>query len=217
MIAGLHCSQDLQCCNRGGGKAEGKLQVLVSPRRKGLDSLFKEVTVFKVAEENQDIRSDARSQRARAAWGLKQSQFCGKPYKPLTRVSNWVPGVHGKRGLERGWQKRLGQNASCDFGGENVPRVPPPKPVLEASESGKFDWSVPVSSSFLRKWQGVSKRGGETYHRRVGVQNCFFWEGVLFRECGNTLYPPHGQNQNHGFSFRFQFPFFCRFPRKKWF
>ena len=25
----------------------------------------------------------------------------------LTRVSKSVPGVHGKRGLERGWQKRL--------------------------------------------------------------------------------------------------------------
>ena len=31
----------------------------------------------------------------------------------------------------------------------------------------------------------------------------------------NTLYPSHGQNQNHGFSFWFQFPFFCQFPRKK--
>ena len=38
----------------------------------------------------------------------------------------------------------------------------------------------------------------------------------FLRECGNTLYPPHGQNQNHGFSFWFQFPFFCRLPRKKW-
>ena len=27
--------------------------------------------------------------------------------KPLTRVSKRVPGVYGKRGLERGWQKRL--------------------------------------------------------------------------------------------------------------
>ena len=27
--------------------------------------------------------------------------------KQLTRVSKPVPGVHGKRGLERGWQKRL--------------------------------------------------------------------------------------------------------------
>ena len=27
--------------------------------------------------------------------------------KPLTRVSKRVPGVHGKRGLERGWKKRL--------------------------------------------------------------------------------------------------------------
>ena len=29
--------------------------------------------------------------------------------KPLTRVSKRVPGVHGKRGLERGWQKRLAE------------------------------------------------------------------------------------------------------------
>ena len=27
--------------------------------------------------------------------------------KPFTHVSKRVPGVHGKRGLERGWQKRL--------------------------------------------------------------------------------------------------------------
>ena len=30
-----------------------------------------------------------------------------KSKKPLTRVSKPVPGAHGKRGLERGWQKRL--------------------------------------------------------------------------------------------------------------
>ena len=29
------------------------------------------------------------------------------PKKLLTNVSKRVPGVHGKRGLERGWQKRL--------------------------------------------------------------------------------------------------------------
>ena len=31
----------------------------------------------------------------------------GSAKKPLTSVSKRVPGVHGKRGLERGWQKRL--------------------------------------------------------------------------------------------------------------
>ena len=31
------------------------------------------------------------------------------PKKPWTRVSKRVPGVHGKRGLERGWQKRLAE------------------------------------------------------------------------------------------------------------
>ena len=31
----------------------------------------------------------------------------GKSKQPLTSVSKRVPGVHGKRGLERGWQKRL--------------------------------------------------------------------------------------------------------------
>ena len=29
------------------------------------------------------------------------------PKKPLTCVSKRVPGAHGKRGLERAWQKRL--------------------------------------------------------------------------------------------------------------
>ena len=32
--------------------------------------------------------------------------FCHSK-KPLTRVSKRVPGVYRKRGLERGWQKRL--------------------------------------------------------------------------------------------------------------
>ena len=31
--------------------------------------------------------------------------FVSKSKKPFTRVSKPVPGVHGKRGLERGWQK----------------------------------------------------------------------------------------------------------------
>ena len=35
------------------------------------------------------------------------------------------------------------------------------------------------------------------------------------RECGNTLYPPHGQNQNHGFSFWFQFPRFLPVSKEK--
>ena len=29
------------------------------------------------------------------------------PKKPLTRVSKPAPGIHRRRGLERGWQKRL--------------------------------------------------------------------------------------------------------------
>ena len=33
-----------------------------------------------------------------------------KAKKPLTRVSKRVPGAHGKRGLERGWQKRLAKD-----------------------------------------------------------------------------------------------------------
>ena len=33
----------------------------------------------------------------------------GTTKKLLTRVSKQVPGVHGKRGLERGWQKRLAE------------------------------------------------------------------------------------------------------------
>ena len=34
------------------------------------------------------------------------------PKKPLTRISKRVPGVHGKRSLERGWQKRFAQGLS---------------------------------------------------------------------------------------------------------
>ena len=45
--------------------------------------------------------------------GQNNTQFSRNDYqifrtkKPLTRVSEPVPGVYGKRGLERGWQKRL--------------------------------------------------------------------------------------------------------------
>ena len=35
------------------------------------------------------------------------SSFKSISKKPLTSVSKRVPGVHGKRGLERSWQKRL--------------------------------------------------------------------------------------------------------------
>ena len=39
----------------------------------------------------------------------KAERLCSGTWskKPLTSVSKRVPGVHGKRGLERGWQKRL--------------------------------------------------------------------------------------------------------------
>ena len=38
---------------------------------------------------------------------LLMDTLCEKSKKPLTRVSKSVLGVHGKRGLERGWQKNL--------------------------------------------------------------------------------------------------------------
>ena len=38
---------------------------------------------------------------------LKDLQERRTSKKPLTRVSKPAPGVHGKRDLERGWQKRL--------------------------------------------------------------------------------------------------------------
>ena len=41
-------------------------------------------------------------------WVL-ECRFCPIAKKPLTRVSKRVPGVHGKRGSERGWQKRLAE------------------------------------------------------------------------------------------------------------
>ena len=39
----------------------------------------------------------------RAPWLFSENH----PKKPLTRVSKRVPGVNGKRSLERGWQRRL--------------------------------------------------------------------------------------------------------------
>ena len=44
--------------------------------------------------------------------------------KPLTRVCKRVPGVHGKRGLERGWQKRLAKGLAKGWrrGGKGLAR-----------------------------------------------------------------------------------------------
>ena len=37
--------------------------------------------------------------------------------EPLTSVSKRVSGVHGKRGLERGWQKRVGKGLAKGWRG----------------------------------------------------------------------------------------------------
>ena len=47
MIAGLRQPSDLQMLESLREETEGKLQMLVSPRKDVLDSLFKEVRVFK--------------------------------------------------------------------------------------------------------------------------------------------------------------------------
>ena len=38
---------------------------------------------------------------------IERFENLGLTKKPLSRVSKPVPGAHGKRGLERGWQNRL--------------------------------------------------------------------------------------------------------------
>ena len=84
-------------------------------------------------DENDEDNSDSYKQGVQC-WNLRKSRKWRKPResgvqttgspnngfrntrknktklnckKPLTHVSKRVPGVHGKRGLERGWQKRL--------------------------------------------------------------------------------------------------------------
>ena len=63
-----------------------------------------------------DVHSDTKVARqsfflrtaSRKFEGILRSQnLRGEAKKPLTRVSKRLPGVYGKRGLERGWQKRL--------------------------------------------------------------------------------------------------------------
>ena len=57
------------------------------------------------------------------------------PKKPLTRVSKRVPGVHRKRGLGRGWQKRLAERVGERLAkgwrrvGEGLGGFPPEAPV----------------------------------------------------------------------------------------
>ena len=67
-----------------------------------------------------------------------------------------------------------GGNVSCDFGGGGgtYHRVRPPKPVLEASESG----ICLVCAGFQ---QGENKRGGGKRIIGRGSKNRF-WEGVLW-------------------------------------
>ena len=59
-----------------------------------------------------------------------------------------------------------GKNVSCDIGGGGTYyRAPPPKPVLEASESG----IRLVCTRFLwEKWVTAWTKGGQTYHRWGG-------------------------------------------------
>ena len=40
-------------------------------------------------------------------WNSKPFGAVSFSKKPFTRVSKPMPAVHGRRGLERGWQKRL--------------------------------------------------------------------------------------------------------------
>ena len=104
------------------------------------------------------------------------------PRNVLPKNSIWESGNRG------------GKTYRAIFGGGGTyHRVPPPKPVLEASESG----ICLVCACFLwGKWQGVNKRGrGETYHRWGGpkpflgiggaVQNRF-WGGRGFM----VFHPP---------------------------
>ena len=73
-------------------------------------------------------------------WAFYKQMLMGMPAPQWTRnlqqrklLGKWLMG---------------GENVSCDFflgGGETYHRARPPKPVLEASESG-IAWSEPVSS-----------------------------------------------------------------------
>ena len=71
-----------------------------------------------------------------------------------------------------GIRKLPGQNVSCNFGeGKTYYKVPPPNPVLEASESG-FVWSVPVSCK-ENDIAWTKKGGGKSYHKWGGSKTVF--------------------------------------------
>ena len=81
-----------------------------------------------------------------------------------------------KRGFSSGTVKlglrKGGKTYRAILGGETYHKVPPPKPVLEASESG----ICLVCARFLRRMTLREQRGGgrgESYHKGGGVQNRF--------------------------------------------
>ena len=65
------------------------------------------MTVFNFSQQNTTKTgvSEAHMCQRQVIHPIYFFRFCSK--KPLTRISKPVPGVHGKRGLERRWQKRL--------------------------------------------------------------------------------------------------------------
>ena len=62
------------------------------------------------------------------------------------------------------------------LGGKTCHRACPPKPVLEASESGI---GLVCALSLRGKWHCVNKRGGKTYHRWGGGPEPFLGRGFM--------------------------------------
>ena len=80
-----------------------------------------------------------------------------------------------------------GQNVSCDFlGGKTYIECPPPKALLEASESG----ICLVCARFPpKKMTWREQMGGKPYYRWGGVQNRF--RGGVFTVCFSPLLSFH--------------------------
>ena len=81
--------------------------------------------------------------------------------------SLWGGGWYRKRELVRvgnSQRGRGGQNVSCEFGGKTYYKVPPPNPILEASESGiclvccRFLYGDLCCMKFGGFWRGFSWR-----------------------------------------------------------
>ena len=113
-----------------------------------------------------------------------------KTKRPLTCVSKPVPGVHGKRGLERGWQKRLAKGwrkvgEGLAKGWRRVSGFPCTL-HFRNSWNARLETLVCDSMGKTEQWH---LRGAENVQTKRGAKTPF-WRGVSFVRVSCPLFFP---------------------------